>query len=108
MKCRNSLHQPLRSDLGVLINHVGRSSVVRLRNETFTAVTHVCDFQPRTPRSRKSAQRAVVDTAVKASGGDDTSRFVCETHRAVTLFEHSHLNSSAGHVADANVDRCVH
>ena len=57
MKCRDSLQQSLRSDLGVLIIHLGRSGFLRLRNSTFTAVTPVFDCQPRAPRSRKAAQR---------------------------------------------------
>lgn len=80
MKCRDSLYQSLRSDLGVLITHLGmsgHSSTVRLN--------FLCgDSCVRLSNTRATlAQVSAEVSAVKASRGDDTSRSVFETHRAV-------------------------
>ena len=40
--------------------------------------------------------------------GETIRRGVFETHRAVTLSQHLHLNSKPGHLRSANIDRCVY
>lgn len=108
MECRNSLHQPLRSDLGVLIIHPRRSGLPSIaRLNLLCAASCVRLSITRATLAQVSANFRSSDT-VKASGGDDTSRFVDETHRAVTLSEQSHLNTRPGHLGKANGDRCVH